>query len=306
MLLSNAPPRPRDQRPLLDRLVARYRPGVRVLKVVARLAPGGWRTAWVLFYQSINRHTDPSVTLMNYGYAPDGPDELGAELESGDERQRCALRLYLRVAGAVDLHGLDALEVGCGRGGGASFVMRHLGPRSVTGVDCATNAVAFCNGHYDIEGLSFARADAEDLHFPDGSFDVVVNVESSHCYPSVGRFLDEVARVLRAGGYLLLADLRQRGEVDALRAQLRGSGFSVVEEELITPGVLRSLDLASDETARQIRSQFPRWLQPSVANFAGVKGSAIYEAFRGGLFEYVRFVARKEGQRTGGDTGHEA
>jgi ubiquinone/menaquinone biosynthesis C-methylase UbiE len=46
------------------------------------------------------------------------------------------------------------------------------------------------------------------MPFPDASFDAVINVESSHCYPSMGRFLSEVHRVLRPRGSLLFADLR--------------------------------------------------------------------------------------------------
>ena len=52
------------------------------------------------------------------------------------------------------------------------------------------------------------RGDAENLPFPDQSFDAVINIESSHCYPRFPRFLAEVARVLRPGGHFLYADLR--------------------------------------------------------------------------------------------------
>jgi ubiquinone/menaquinone biosynthesis C-methylase UbiE len=44
------------------------------------------------------------------------------------------------------------------------------------------------------------HGDAENLPFPQVSFDAVINVESAHCYGSIERFLAEVHRVLRPGG----------------------------------------------------------------------------------------------------------
>jgi fatty-acid O-methyltransferase len=57
-------------------------------------------------------------------------------------------------------------------------------------------------------GLDFVQGDAQNLHFPDQSFDAVINVEGSHIYPNFERFLGEVARVLRPGGHFLYADFR--------------------------------------------------------------------------------------------------
>ncbi len=44
----------------------------------------------------------------------------------------------------------------------------------------------------------------------------MINIESSHCYGSMTRFLSEVSRVLRPNGYLLLADLRGTDGVEVL------------------------------------------------------------------------------------------
>jgi ubiquinone/menaquinone biosynthesis C-methylase UbiE len=244
----------------------------------------------------VNRSCGINNAFLNYGYAALDPCEESIELQAEEEcEQHYSLRLYHRVASAIDLRGKDVLDVGCGRGGGASFVMRHLGPRSVTGVDYVQEAVASCNSRYRLEGLSFTRGDAEDLPFSEDSFDVVLNVESSHCYPSVDRFFEEVVRVLRTQGYLLFADLRAREQMDRLRDQLTRSGLSIVAEESITRNVLRALELDSDRRLTQIRSRAPRWIHPSVANFAGVEGSPVFEALRTGRVDYVRFVAQKRG-----------
>jgi ubiquinone/menaquinone biosynthesis C-methylase UbiE len=112
----------------------------------------------------------------------------------------------------------------------------------MTGVDFSQKAVLFCRQTRAVEGLSFECADAERLPFPDGSFDAVVNVESSHCYGSVPAFLSEVQRVLRVGGTFLFADFRPANQLAALREDLLRSGLDLVRETEITANVLASLE----------------------------------------------------------------
>jgi ubiquinone/menaquinone biosynthesis C-methylase UbiE len=61
--------------------------------------------------------------------------------------------------------------------------------------------------------LTFVQGDAENLPFPDASFDIVVNVESSHTYPHFDRFAAEVRRVLRQGGRFVITDFRERPQM---------------------------------------------------------------------------------------------
>jgi hypothetical protein len=44
----------------------------------------------------------------------------------------------------VDLNGKKVLEVGCGHGGGASYIKRYLGPASYPGLDLNPTGVGFC------------------------------------------------------------------------------------------------------------------------------------------------------------------
>jgi SAM-dependent methyltransferase len=48
--------------------------------------------------------------------------------------------------------------------------------------------------------------DAEALPFPPGSFDVVVSASSFHYWPAPLRGLEELRRVLRPGGHLIITD----------------------------------------------------------------------------------------------------
>lgn len=257
--------------------------GARFQKVAIRLT-----------YEAITlRIKADSDGFMNYGYAP--LDDAGADplLASEDATNQYGANLYRKVVGTTDLTGKDVLEVGSGRGAGTALVRRTWNPRSVIGVDLARRAVAFCRRHYPDAGLSFQSGDAEHLPFAASSFDVVLNVESSHGYPNFTRFASEVARVLRPGGIFLFADLRAPAELQQLRESLGDVGLAIVEEELITANVVRALELDSGRKEQVIAAQVPRRLRPGAREFMAVQSSDMFNQFSSREMEYIRLMARK-------------
>jgi ubiquinone/menaquinone biosynthesis C-methylase UbiE len=247
-----------------------------------------------LFYMVLARSAPKSGLLfLNYGYADPPDDRKQPALEPDDEPHRTGIQLYHRVAGAIQLAGLDLLEVSCGHGGGSSYVRRCLGPRSVVGVDWNRDAIRFCRARYAREGLSFLHANALALPFEEASFDAVLNVEASHGYADIPQFFREVYRVLRPNGYFLYADFRFRGDLKRLSHELRHSGLDLIESEIITDGVVRAMDLQSDEWSARIQKFVPGIFQESVRQFAGVRGSRIHRGFCHGGIVYMRYVLRR-------------
>jgi SAM-dependent methyltransferase len=243
------------------------------------------------------------VGFLNYGYAPTDERFEPVALPSESEPDRYAIQLYEKVAGAVALRGLDVLEVGCGRGGGAAFVFERHQPASLTGLDLSKSSVAYCRRQYGRPGLRFVSGDAERLPFPDASFDAVLNVESSHCYPDVARFLAEVVRVLRPSGVLLFADLRHTridkaedapkiGDVASLREQIAAAGLMVAEEEDITANVTHALELDSPRRRAAIERRAPKLIRSQLLDFAGVEGSGLFRAFADHEISYLAMVMR--------------
>jgi SAM-dependent methyltransferase len=248
---------------------------------------------WRGVYQFLaNHYRNPDWTFMNYGYTEPAARET-IPLDPKDEPNRYCIQLYNFVAGAAALQERRVLEVGSGRGGGASFIKRYLGPAELTGVDFSENAIEFCRRTHSVPGLSFKRGDAEALPFEGESFDAVVNVESSHCYGSMDSFLEEVRRVLRPGGYFLHADLRDRTGGTLWREQLERSRMGIVRESDITANVLLALDADNDRKASLISKFIPRGFHSAFAAFAALRGSIIYEGFRNGTFVYRSYVLQK-------------
>ena len=257
------------------------------------LSPAVKRGLIDVLYRILTRlDRDADMVFMNYGYAhPDANDALALRPE--DERDRCCIQLYHHLAGEIDLRASDVLEVGSGRGGGASYIARYLRPRSYVGLDRCASAVAFSAAQHAAPGLTFREGDAEALPFPDASFDVVLNVESSHGYGSLERFFAEVRRVLRPGGWFLYTDHRGPHQLDAWRAEIRASGLALERETEITENVVAALDHDDQRKRTLIDRKCPRWFRRSFHEFAATRGSAAYERFRSGSTRYFSFRLRK-------------
>jgi len=268
---------------------------IRLTLKLCELSPWFKRTLWRRWYQHLAGYKLADWRFMNYGYGSLDDNAPPLSLRPEDEPNRFAVALYHHVAGAVPLTNLDVLEVGSGRGGGAEYVARCLGPKQMTGLDFSAKAVRFCRQTYHLDTLSFVAGDAEALPFDDVSFDAVVNVESSHCYGRPSKFFAEVERVLRPGGHFLFADLRGAAELDNLHQELVATGLEVLAKEDITANVLAALQLDSERKWKIIeQSVSKRWLGV-FREFAAIEGSQIYAGFQDRSAVYVRYLLRKPG-----------
>jgi ubiquinone/menaquinone biosynthesis C-methylase UbiE len=245
---------------------------------------------WKAWYGYISKKDAKGhVRFMNYGYVADEKLELLAE----DERERYPLQLYHHIASAIPVANQDMLEVGCGRGGGASYIARYLKPKSYKALDLSPKAIQYCQSNYTTPGLSFICGDAQKLPFPDNAFDIVINVESSHCYPDISKFFSEVYRVLRPGGHFLYADFRNQNTIQSLADKIDQTAFEIISRTDITRPVVKALEVDTQRRIDLMKSYFPRIIHKPVGSFAGIKGSKSYERFDSGFNEYFFYVLKK-------------
>jgi fatty-acid O-methyltransferase len=193
------------------------------------------------FFSYLTRRAHDDVLFLNFSYEEDPP--MALPLDAADEPYRYPIQLYYRTATqAGDLAGQQVLEVGCGHGGGASYLTRALKPASYVGLDLNPAGIEFCRRRHQIPGLSFVQGNAENLSSRPESFDAVINVESSHCYPHFDRFLSEVSRVLRPGGVFLYTDTRLRYQCPEWEAALDAAPLRLVSCRDIGKEVLRGME----------------------------------------------------------------
>ncbi|OAA33864.1 methyltransferase [Beauveria brongniartii RCEF 3172] len=146
-------------------------------------------------------------------------DVLGGSIHVGywddsrtDENLEAATdRLTTLVASRLRLSpGLQILDVGCGTGKPAIQIGKS-NDVDITGVAISTGQIESANARLASDmparKISFQVADAMDLPFADASFDGAYAIESLCHMPDKTNALTQIARVLRPGGRLVIADL---------------------------------------------------------------------------------------------------
>ena len=131
--------------------------------------------------------------------APEGTGQFFAEVEL----RRQELEPFIeRYADFRSTTGQDVLEIGVGLG--TDFVRFARAGARIRGVDLTTTAVRLVTQRLAQEGLEgeVEVADAEQLPFPDRSFDVVYSWGVLHHTPDTAAAISEAIRVLRPGGRL--------------------------------------------------------------------------------------------------------
>jgi len=105
-------------------------------------------------------------------------------------------RLLENVSGEI-------LEIGIGTGVNLPV---YRGPGSVTGIDLRLDLLSGVFARNNILPFAACCANAAGLPFPAGSFDNVVSTLVFCSIPDVGEALEEVKRVLKPGGKLLMLE----------------------------------------------------------------------------------------------------
>ncbi|HKG21731.1 MAG TPA: class I SAM-dependent methyltransferase [Blastocatellia bacterium] len=112
---------------------------------------------------------------------------------------------WMKEVIGFDRHGgKRLLEVGCGTG--TDLIQFARGGALVTGLDLTPRSLEIARRRFDLYGLAgeFANGDAENLSFPDETFDVVYSFGVIHHTPDTERAAGEIYRVLRKGGQAIV------------------------------------------------------------------------------------------------------
>lgn len=255
-------------------------------------AKKGVQEHYLAIDQSLERAgTAAFSSFMNYGYLPNSNSRHARFEPPRNTLNRNSVRLLFEVIGSLDIREEDVLEVGCGRGGNLITVVEHFNPRVAIGLDITRAFVAHCNHTHRKKGLWFCVGDAEHLPLGNNTFGVVINIESSHSYPNVGYFFNEVYRVLRPCGHFVYSDAIEIEAISAYKAAWTRLGFRLLHEADITANVL----LSCDQIASYRKNAYSSYASAfHIDDYLGAPGSVLYNRMRDGAVKYMSFTLSKD------------
>lgn len=162
--------------------------------------------------------------------------------------------------------GKQLLEVGAGIGTDLSRFAR--GGAHVTDLDISAGHLAHAQTNFRLRGLKgrFFHGDAENMPFEDGVFDVVYSNGVIHHSPDTGRIVDEMWRVLKPGGRIIIMVYAENslhywrnlmGMLGVLREELEACSIGEIMSRHAELGSARPL--VKVYTAARLRRMFARF-----------------------------------------------
>lgn len=145
--------------------------------------------------------------VIRNDYLPPKKNFIDAKLDFIDEMLKF---------GKFDLGSKPAkiLDCGCGIGGTTRHLARKFGPETeITGITLSGNQVARATKlaeEQNTPNAKFQLMDALEMTFPDNTFDYVWACESGEHMPDKKAYVEEMTRVLKPGGRIVIATWCQR------------------------------------------------------------------------------------------------
>lgn len=123
------------------------------------------------------------------------------------------------VAALPDLPAPVCLDLACGTGDVALRLAERFPDGEIHGLDLTPGMIEIARGRDPSGRVRFAVGDMSRLDFPDASLDVVTGSYAIRNAPDLGETLDEIARVLKPGGWAAFLDFSKPAGRGAQRAQ---------------------------------------------------------------------------------------
>ncbi|MFC1791148.1 class I SAM-dependent methyltransferase [Gemmatimonadota bacterium] len=216
--------------------------------------------------------------------------------------------LYRQIARLTDLSpDMEVLDVACGKGIGLEYFVREYGVHG-TGVDEDPHLISLAEQHVREEGLAtelgFQNASPGDLPFRDETFDVVMGEVGLAASAEPRTAIEELVRVTRPGGRLVLVQLVWKSAVEDSRKKILSDHLGArplmgteLRKILLEAGVgdLHTEDWTDEDSAfrGQVRKPFPDFAELFTL---GEKLGILRRAWKQWGWKGVRTVFQREAE----------
>jgi len=151
---------------------------------------------------------------FTYPTGQEGLEKLGYDMDVVNNLPPATVAAYCGVGNPFSLGSIEAeqsvLDIGCGAGIDLLIAAQIVGPRGrVVGIDMVEAMLDRAQEHIKLSAAQNAcvqKGSAEELEFPDKTFDVVISNGVFNLVLDKTKALSEVLRVLKPGGRLIISD----------------------------------------------------------------------------------------------------
>ncbi len=138
-------------------------------------------------------------------------------------------KFFLQQIEKIDLENKRILEIGCGRGGFAIFFHEKYEDKfkEYLAADFSDSAIAMGKEYahnQNLKNIQFELQDIQNIKHDDNSFDIVISFETVEHVPNCRKAINELFRVLKPGGKLILTTPNYMGFFGLYRIYLRLTG----------------------------------------------------------------------------------
>jgi len=230
--------------------------------------------------------------FMNLGYEEE--KETRTEVGPVDKPDTHHILLYRKLLDRVPLlkqsaKNISVLEIGCGRGGGCYVMRNYFNLTEITAIDLSAANIKLAQRL--VPGVAFYSGNAATFR-SSALYDLVLNLESSHAYPSREDFFRTVSKVLRPGGYFAFGDLVRKSALTETEEFLTETGFKILYSENLNAGVIRSIEKNS-RRQYPIASRFPYLFPKKIHGFLVTTHSIPFKLLCSKEVLYQVYVAQK-------------
>jgi SAM-dependent methyltransferase len=176
----------------------------------------------------------------------------------------------------LPLRGAHVVELGCGAAAVARALLDRYPDATVTALEVDARQHAK-NLAAPRDRLRFVAAGAQDVPFPDASFDVALMLKSLHHVPLplMGRALAQAARVLKPGGLLYVSEPVYAGPFNDLvrlyndEGRVRAAAQDAVDAALAGGAWRQQVEVrfATESTFRDFDDWEAKMMRPTFAEF---------------------------------------
>ncbi len=196
-------------------------------------------------------------------------------------------------------HYPTVLDIGCGRGNSFSLLDSRFSPKSICGIEIDASLLqnAAARGRQCHAEVNVTMGNAENMPYPDNSFDMLFCHQSLHHIINHQRAMQEFYRVLKPGGVLLMAEsckkfihswsirllfrhpMAVQKTSDQYLELVQKNGFTVLPESISKPYLWWSRwDLGALEW---LGLPLPKEREETLLNLVGSKPGKADDSFKG-------------------------